>query len=1198
MVDRDIEVLVLRDRQVDLVRRRVVCDGRSEALSERECALLRYLAERPGKTVSRDELLERVWGYAPSVASRAADTAVARLRQKVERDPHAPVHLLTVHGDGYRFEPFAPTASRPRQATAPSRGVVTLASCTVDLDRLEVRRRDGRLLRLTATEAGLLARLAGRHGGVCSRIELARGLTSNRSRAVDQLVARLRHKIEPDPTRPAHLVAVRGKGYRLLARPADAPGPEAALVLCRIEGLVSLARSDPGMAERTVARVTSCLARLDPGAFAMGGIGQFGFAFRSVADALRWCGRAQRALLHEPWPADLLARPEAREVFDEAGEVVYRGPRLAMAVHFGPNQTIDGPVGRPLYAGATATRVQEVIASAAGGQIWITDAAWQRADAAARGAFRARKLGKSGSLGHVWALVPEAIRSRRLPSVRARATWSASAQPTSFVGRLAELDALWAWWQRGGKLVTIVGAGGMGKTRLARRFARGLPGGAWWCGLAATRNGEEALERLAQILGLPYADPTCIGQVLHNGRAVVVLDKVEQLADFAPTVEQVVAAAREARWIVTSRRPLELECEELLELGPLTPDAARTLFSDRALVEHGASVDDDAVAELVDRLDRLPLAIELAAGRTSLLSPSDLVRRLPERLALLSGPGTDRHATMRAAIEWSWSLAEPALRNALVQLSSFRASFTLEDAEAVLDPDGTGDVLTTLDALQRQSLVTMRRQGAGRRLELLQSIREFVREKVDVQHADLAERYVRRMASYGSQQALDATYCYTLEQLHGLIESVPDLLAAADLALEAGWIDAAVRCGRAACRALQVSSRSSPRAMRVTDRLLALDALEDTRRADVLCERAWACDRLGQEEHAREAAMRGLSLHPRWQTAIDLHRTLARVHWNLGDPGASLTHEDRALDLALRHNDPARAGIARGARAQTLFALGRVDEAHATCREAIRELEACGSSWKLAYQRYIFGWLLARRGRRSEARATLAATLPVLEALPDLEAVADVHRALGVVDTEAGALEDAHRHFRAAVDVQLECGVSPAIHHALLAAVERRLGQVAAASASEARALASPADNPAMGAAMYANLAVAALEGEDPDRALDYVRAARERSKARWIVAQLYRIEGQALLAKGDPAAEEALRQAREAVAPIGMETELVEVLCLQGRLAVSRGDPGRAREVLAEAEALAGPDGQHPRTARGRALARLRAVLSGAPRP
>ena len=271
----------------------------------------------------------------------------------------------------------------------------------------------------------------------------------------------------------------------------------------------------------------------------------------------------------------------------------------------------------------------------------------------------------------------------------------------AFIGRSAELQSLALQLQSGSRLVCLLGPGGTGKTRLARRYALAWlgewPGGVYFCDLSEAHSLEGIHFAVALALGVPLGKDDPAVQLGHaiagRGRCLVILDNFEQVQQHATaTVGRWLDRAGEATFVVTSRERLHLEGEQVLAVEPLRLDSeAIELFAVRARAQRpGFELDEGtrhAVAEVVRLLDGLPLAIELAAARVRVLSPAQIVERLKDRFVLLAGAtgAAARQATLRAAIDWSWELLTPWEQTALAQCSVFEGGFTLEAAELVLD---------------------------------------------------------------------------------------------------------------------------------------------------------------------------------------------------------------------------------------------------------------------------------------------------------------------------------------------------------------------------------------------------------------------------------------------------------------------------------------------------------------------------------
>jgi predicted ATPase len=293
------------------------------------------------------------------------------------------------------------------------------------------------------------------------------------------------------------------------------------------------------------------------------------------------------------------------------------------------------------------------------------------------------------------------------------------------------------------RVVTALGPGGAGKTRLALQAvgaeAERFPGGLVWVPLASAADMEGAVAAVAQALDVGerpgYSLIDVVTEVLAGGsRRLLLLDNLEHLLPaFAEAVSVIVRHAPAVTVVATSRERLRVAGERVYELPTLAEADARELFKARAAaITLSPSGDDDAVSELCRRLDFLPLAIELAAARTALFTPEQLLARLGKRLDLLRGSrdADPRHATLRATIEWSFGLLDAEEQRLLCALSIFPAGCTYEMAEAVCDCEPM-----LLEALIDKSLVRRRETVAEPRYWMLETIREFARpllEQADV----------------------------------------------------------------------------------------------------------------------------------------------------------------------------------------------------------------------------------------------------------------------------------------------------------------------------------------------------------------------------------------------------------------------------------------------------------------------------------
>lgn len=340
-------------------------------------------------------------------------------------------------------------------------------------------------------------------------------------------------------------------------------------------------------------------------------------------------------------------------------------------------------------------------------------------------------------------------------------------QATSFVGRVAELADLHQLFRQGNRLITLLGPGGTGKTRLSLQFGSQLVthfnavekgrrrGGVWFCDLTEATDKEGVCAAVARALGVPLMPGDAVKQLGHaigaRGETLLVLDNFEQVVAVAnDTIGAWLKGAPAARFVVSSRELLRVPDETVFEVPPLRtpkandPDArsaeAVLLFIERSRVARpGWEPGPDeltAIAELVRQLDGMPLAIELAAGRMGVLNPSQLVQRLPQRFAILVDrrSSVERQATLRGAIDWSWNNLSPVEASTLAQLSVFRGGFSAEAVDAVVQlPGGSDSPLAILMTLRAKSLVRAYFPTGDEqqtRFGLYETIREYALEKL------------------------------------------------------------------------------------------------------------------------------------------------------------------------------------------------------------------------------------------------------------------------------------------------------------------------------------------------------------------------------------------------------------------------------------------------------------------------------------
>ena len=617
------------------------------------------------------------------------------------------------------------------------------------------------------------------------------------------------------------------------------------------------------------------------------------------------------------------------------------------------------------------------------------------------------------------------------PAPRRAPALALPTRPADLVGREADLDAVAVLLRDPGvRLVTLLGPGGVGKTRLAVELAHRVAGefrdGARFVPLAAI----DTRERLEQELAVE--DPAA--------EQLLVLDNFEQLVDAAPVVADLLARARGVTALVTSQAALRVSGEHEVPLAPLAVEAAVELFVRRARALDPA---DDAIAEICARLDGLPLAIELAAARTRLLSPAAILERLGRRLDLLTGGPRDapaRQRTLRAAIEWSHDLLEESERAVFAQLAVFAGGWSLEGAEAV-----AGDVLDELEALVDRSLVVR----TGERFGMLETVHEFARERLaDSGHAEtVAARHAAwalplAEAAEGGLEGADQE-----AWLRRLDAERENLRAAAEWAAAAGDAETAQRlCGsmwrfwlfrgavpegrrlvEAARAAGPASADAGARALNAAGVLAAAAGDHDAARAAFTGALACARDAGDRAREARVVTNLGVldvfasdyaSAQGRYEEAAAIWRELDNVR------GLSVVLQN----LAILHEG-----------------RGDLDRAAALLEESVDLARAVANPAHIASTLHVLGSLLARRGDAAGAVPLVRESLEISHAAGEgvatvecLETLAGVAARAGDAVTGATLLGAAEAH-RAATGAVRQPDEQPFVD-ATVAALEAALG--------------------------------------------------------------------------------------------------------------------------------------------------------------
>jgi predicted ATPase len=836
----------------------------------------------------------------------------------------------------------------------------------------------------------------------------------------------------------------------------------------------------------------------------------FFFAFPTADGAVEGALAAHAALGAEPWPDDAAVR-------------------VRIGMHVGA--ATPGPDGD--YIALAVHQAARIAAAAHGGQTLASRAVVELApgQVAARplGAFRLK--GFEGN--------EEVFELRRAdderPPFPAPALLPASGgnlpRPrTSFVGRRDDLTAVTKQMETS-RLVTLVGPGGTGKTRLALEVARAADDradGRWFVDLAPLASAPAVAAAVADRLGLRDVGgdvEDAVVDALAGRDALLVVDNAEHVvAGVAALADRLLDAAADVTLIVTSREPLHVPGEAVVPIPPmevppehdlvggvealLDVDAVR-LFVDRAMAADPTFRFDDRtaadIAAVCRAVDGLPLAVELAAARVRTLSPGQLAERLRARFTVLGShprPASERQANLEALVDWSHELLEEDERVAFRRLAVFAGGFTVEAAERVVGrpPLRRADVVDLLSSLVDRSLVRLEPDPAVRRFRLLETIRAFA---------------AARLAESGEATSTAAAHAAWAVELAE--QAAPHLLAADQPA----W--------------LALLDREWPNVRAALDHAELSDP-ETAARLAVALGRYWL-DR-GAPEEGRQRVARAAAVASDPATCSRLHSIGAR--------------------LALVQGDYTSAGL--------------------LAAEAEAEARRAGDDGALALALQAGAERALREGRPVEAAAGFAASLPLAQAhCPPSIAVVGM-LGLAAAQRDLGDVDGGRPGFEAALALARTVGDPPTLASALGYAGDAQLsaGDVDGAEArfEEELAVGRAAGHPYLIALALTDLANLAMAADDVagarrryEEALDVARSIGDRQRMARCLDGL----GMASMAEGDAAgAREQLEESRRLSRAIGYAGGIVNAEVGLARLRFADGDlAGAHPHLLAALEAM-----------------------------
>ena len=871
-----------------------------------------------------------------------------------------------------------------------------------------------------------------------------------------------------------------------------------------------------------------------------------------------------------------------------------------VGIHVGPvslreNSELDRLRGAPLVEvdGVALPITARVMATGTGGQTLLTESAVAALGPSSmrvksHGHWRLKGVGEPIELFEIgdehsaFEPPPDSAKSYRV--VRVAGEWAPArkipnnlpAERDSFIGRADPLGTLEDLLDSRTRLVTLLGIGGIGKTRLAVRYARTwlghYPGGAWFCDLSTARDLQGIFSAVANVLDVQLgkgdpAEQICT-TLAARGACLLILDNFEQVARHAEAALGVwLEHAPQAKFIATSREVLGIAGEQAQVLAPLTAAEGTELFTRRAAAaaqQFAATlVNMPTVAALVDLLDGLPLAIELAAARSRVLSPTMLLGRMKERFTLLAARGgrQDRQMTMRSTLDWSWDLLPAAERAALAQLSVFEGGFTLDAFEAVFHFDGEVSPSTPLDLLQSLSDKSLVRQVGGDRFDLLQTVQEYASEHL---------RAEGRFLGSGLEAAQDA------ERRHG------EFFAALTEAHVTG--SRCVELGNLAAACRRASGRGDHAAAVQT---LAL---------------AWAAVELrGPFKLGLDLALSVLAM-PGLPSASRPEYVRGAALYAIGRMQEAGTAFDVALAASREAGDPSReAEVLIGLGALTANA-GRTDEARAHLSAALALARSSNASALECAALNNLGSLNERLGRTEAAARDYEAALALARRVKDRRWEGGVLGNLGMVQMVQGRVAEASASYEAGLALARELGHKKWEGNALcnLGLVRQLQGDTESAREYLASSLqlAREMGHARLQAFVLCNLGITEESASNLEAAQEHLDAALA------VAVELAdrRTQGQILGYLGllhckRGRAEEGRRMidaGKAHVEAIANESDLALLLCQSAEAHFLHQDPESARAELARARSLAGqPAGAAGTSELKSALDRVARIMS-----
>jgi len=719
-------------------------------------------------------------------------------------------------------------------------------------------------------------------------------------------------------------------------------------------------------------------------------------------------------------------------VFPRAGDAVSAaveaqrgladGPvRVRMGLHTGtPLRTTEG------YAGMHVHRAARIAAAGHGGQVLLSRSSADAPDVS----FELRDLGE-----HRLKDLPEPewifqVRGPGLtldfPPLRSLSNTNLPIPGRRLVGRERELSELASAIRSGRRVVTLTGAGGTGKTRLAVQAGLELvehfPNGVLFVGLAPLTDARLVIPAIAQTVGVrespgePLLDT--LAAHLEMRRLLLILDNLEHVVDAAADVAALVSRAGGLTVLATSREPLRIDAEQEFPLAPLEAADAIELFSDRATLVDPDFEADGPTAEICERLDGLPLAIELAAARVRLLPPSAMLERLERRLPLLRSSARDipdRQRTLQATIDWSYGLLSPVEQELFRNLAVFAGGCSLDAAETVCsaDPD-------VLEALVQKNLVLQRRDVEGNaRFLMLATVREFADDQLEARDPGAVQRshaaWVCTLAEEAEPHLLGQGQVRWMGRLD---EEFANIRAAVGTSLAAGDAETALRISAALVDFWDARGSYDEARGWLHRGLASYDGTDDQLRARSLLAAALAAFNSADVEEAESLTAQSLEISRSADSGRVHTRALiqmAALAMLRGDFGRTVALAEPAAAVAEAAGDDIMRAFALNLLAVGRYELGDQDAGERLFIEAARLLRAAGDRRDLAILEANLAEAALISGDYAAARGRYQSALALSGELGDRGREPSYHLGMAVAELFEESLDSAAEHVSTAL---------------------------------------------------------------------------------------------------------------------------------------------------------------------------------------